>query len=595
MLTYHRAPLARMLPAVLAVVLAACGGAAPGPTTLPASSAAGTPQPSGVHPAASPAAPATAAPLPDNVPHATLDVTVAEILAAGEITPEHGGTVSATTADGATWTLVVGPWAVRTPVTVTLRPLSGDSALGRVVAGIDLAPAGLRLAEPATLTVTGIAVPPAVVALEYRGEAPGADAGLVIGPGTAAGTGDGTGSLAFSVAHFSGNVAVDVGSDANTLYEKWSASRGGDTPEGRQAAAETRYAAAELARKSGRVSAETAADIQNRAMVEWLAAEADRLATNPELTRLAESGDPRDLDVIDEELGRILQVEHQLALIENDLPTDGLAKVVETLQAYEAAIIEKVFDSQRIQDAAASGRVSDMGEVIDTIGIVLTLERRLALLGANGAEVMAKVIKLLEKLRTGLLASCANAPLDPAIVLGLERTVLLLGGAAGASLADILKCTDEPTPTPLTRTGWLVEASNTILAGSATLCGDDEAIMNPTTGDLGVFVEVNGGMPEDWPPDKVYEIQDGIRLDFAAALYDLYVARGTGRNATIYEFDGRLTLRLDASGRLMGGSGAGKGRILFPTGEVKNNVPDTLTFTVTAVREPTWCTETPSP
>lgn len=457
--------------------------------------------------------------------------------------------------------------------------MAGGSTLGRVVAGVDLAPAGLRLAEPATLTAEGLVVPPTVVALEFAGKADGADARLVIGPGT------GDGSLAFSVAHFSGNVAVDVGSDANTLFERWSAARGDDTTGGRQAAAETRYAAAALAERTGRISEETAREIQARAKAEWMQAEADRLAADPELMRLAESGDPRDLDVIDAEINRILQVEQQLVLLGDESRSDGLIKVVETLQAYEAAIISKVIDSQRIQDAASSGHVSEMGEIVDLISTVLSLERRITLLGGEGSEVMFKVGKLLESLRTGLLASCAKAPLDPAIVLGLERMVQLLGGAASASIADVLKCADPQ--------GWLLEAKDNYLAGSMRMCSDDPVIVDRTSEYAGALAEVNGGMPDDWPPDKVYEIQPGILLEFRDGTYEVYFTRGTAKSGTTYEVFGRFTLQVDADGLPMGGTGTGKARILHPNGDVEKDVPDSLTFTFSRIPEPAYCTEPP--
>ena len=99
-------------------------------------------------------------------------------------------------------------------------------------------------------------------------------------------------------------------------------------------------------------------------------------------------------------------------------------------------------------------------------------------------------------------------------------------------------------------------------------------------------------MPEDWPADKVYEIQDGILLKFGKGYYYMYVAKGNGRNKTFYEFAGDLTLDLDAQGRLTGGTGKGKGTISFPDGSSRKGVPDTLTFKVTAVREPKWCAET---
>jgi hypothetical protein len=535
---------------------------------------------SGPAPVTSPAA-SSDAPLPIDIPTAALDVALSDVVATGEVTPEHGGTITGATADGATWTLAVEPWAVRTPVTVELRPLSGGSGLGRIVAGVDLAPAGLRLAQPATLTVTGIDVPQGVVALEYRGAAAGAAARLVIGPGIA------DRSMTFSVVHFSGNVAVDVGSDANTLYEKWSGSRGGDTPEGRQAAAETRYAAAELARRNGQISQETAEGIESRARIEWMEAESDRLATDPALARLAESGDPRDLDVIDTEIGRILQVEHELALLGDTTRTEAFGKVVGTLAAYEAAIVSKVVDSQRIQDAATSGRVSDIGEILDLASVVLTLEHRLQVLGAQDSGAGAKILRLFEQMAAGLLASCRKAPLDPAIVLGLQRLVTLLGGTAGATMTQVLECT-EPQ-------GWQIEAADTFISGVARICAGNPLDIDPATGEAAIYVETGGGMPDDWPPDKVYEIKDGILLSFSSGRYDVSFTKGTAKSGTTYEFRGRFTLMLDADGLPLSGTGTGKGRIIHPSGDVDNNVPDNLTITFSRIPEPAWCHADPTP
>lgn len=572
-------PLRRFLAVMvaLAIVLGACGGGPAGSPAAPGPSGVGAPTATGAGAAEPPAISPTAEALPEEGPSTSLDVMVEGVLGSGEITPERGGTITATGADGLTWSLVVGPWSVRSPVTVELRPLAGMSDLGRVVAGIDLSPAGLRLAEPATLTVNGLVVPRTVVALEYGGAADGAEARLVIGPGT------GDGSLVFSVAHFSGNVAVDVGSDATALYEKWVATRGDGTPESRQAAAETRYAAAELARRNRTISDETADGIQSRAKIDWMEAEADRLATDPSLTKLAESGDPRDLDVIGAEISRILEVEHKLAILGDENRSEGLAKVVETLQAYEAAIVSKVLDSQRIQDAATSGRVSEMGEIVDLISVVLTLERQITVLGGEGSGVMVKVVKLIESLRSGLLASCAKAPLDPAIVLGLERMVLLLGGTASTTLTKVLECAAPQ--------GWLVKAEDNFIAGSQRLCAGNPLHPDPDTGMAGVYVESNGGMPDDYPLDKVYEIAAGIGLDFAGGIYETLFTKGTGINGTTYDFRGRFTLVLDADGLPLRGSGSGKGRIIYPDGVIKNGVPDTLTITFSRIPEPSWCTE----
>ena len=195
-----------MLLVTLAVALTACGGATTGSPAGPGPSGASAPTASTTTPApgASSVPGSGVARIPADIPRATLDVVVGDVLVTGEITPERGGTVTATTPDGVTWTLVVGPWAVRESVTVELRTVAGGSTLGRVVAGVDMAPAGLRLAEPGTLTAEGVEIPPTVVALEFAGQADGADARLVIGPAF------GAGSLSFSVAHFSGNLDSSI-------------------------------------------------------------------------------------------------------------------------------------------------------------------------------------------------------------------------------------------------------------------------------------------------------------------------------------------------------------------------------------------------
>lgn len=49
--------------------------------------------------------------------------------------------------------------------------------------------------------------------------------------------------------------------------------------------------------------------------------------------------------------------------------------------------------------------------------------------GGSESGALAKAFDLIANLRTGLLESCKQASLDPAIVLGFERVVQLLGGA----------------------------------------------------------------------------------------------------------------------------------------------------------------------
>ncbi len=219
-------------------------------------------------------------------------MTVGDVVASGQVTPEGGGSISGTDEDGRIYSLYVEPGAVMDPVTVEIRPLTGSTELGQIVAGADFAPAGLQLLVPATFIVEEVDTPASLASFEYRGEASGADARLVIGPALDAGL------VQFMVSHFSGNVAVDVGSNANQLFDKWSATRGDDTQTGRQAAAEARYAAADLAQRTSHISPETANGIKGRALDEWMSVEVDRLTNDPEFSKMVDSGDPRHLETL---------------------------------------------------------------------------------------------------------------------------------------------------------------------------------------------------------------------------------------------------------------------------------------------------------
>lgn len=86
----------------------------------------------------------------------------------------QGGTLAATTASGATIALVVPAGAVLSDVTITMTPLAAVTGLPfprGLVAGVHLAPDGLRFLEPATLALTP-ATPLAAgdhAAFAYRG------------------------------------------------------------------------------------------------------------------------------------------------------------------------------------------------------------------------------------------------------------------------------------------------------------------------------------------------------------------------------------------------------------------------------------------
>ncbi len=121
--------------------------------------------------------------------------------ATGAISSDSGGTLTATGADGTTYKLEVPPKAVLSDLTVTMTPLSSIGGLpfaDGLSGGVQFAPEGLQLLQPAKLTITP-ASPPAgtPVAFGYHGN--GSDLGLV--PVTA-GTG---GAYVIDVMHFSGD------------------------------------------------------------------------------------------------------------------------------------------------------------------------------------------------------------------------------------------------------------------------------------------------------------------------------------------------------------------------------------------------------
>ena len=279
--------------------------------------------------------------------------------------------------------------------------------------------------------------------MDYRGDPSTARARLVMGAYPEAQF------ATLFVSHFSGSVAVDLGSDANGLYDKWATTRGDDTPSGRQAAAEVRYAAANMAEQTGKISPDTAAGIRDRATAEWIAAERDRLATDPEMLVTADGGRPEDIDVLSAEVGRIIEFEAKRTAAGDESSLGSMAPVVEVLSRYEAAITTKVLNSADLMNKADSGLVSNIGEVMDVIGLVLGLDRQIQLLGGVETASLAKVVDLLSHVSSALLRSCKEAPVDPVLILGLERFVQLLGAGNAVSFAEIAECaalTNRPTP-----------------------------------------------------------------------------------------------------------------------------------------------------
>ena len=128
-------------PSKAITVAAAPPGPAPSPTPTPSSTPTATPTPRATPPPPPPAPPSVAPRLDD-------------ANAATERIGREGGTVSATGADGATYTLAIPAGALISDEDITLTPVGAVDGLpfsGGLAGAVQLAPDGLRLFEPATL------------------------------------------------------------------------------------------------------------------------------------------------------------------------------------------------------------------------------------------------------------------------------------------------------------------------------------------------------------------------------------------------------------------------------------------------------------
>ena len=103
--------------ASLVLALGACGGGAASPaagTEAPAASDAAIASPG----ATAPGSAAPELPLPADIPTTTLSAEAGDVIATGLITPEDGGAIHGTDADGTTYDLYVQPHSVTSDVEV---------------------------------------------------------------------------------------------------------------------------------------------------------------------------------------------------------------------------------------------------------------------------------------------------------------------------------------------------------------------------------------------------------------------------------------------------------------------------------------------
>jgi len=148
----------RGLALIACVALAACSSGAPGsagtpPTTTASRSAA--PLPGSL---------ATPSPAPIDLSAVPKRVHVDSSAGASVWIGPAGGTVSATGADGTGYRLVIPALAVRDPTAITMSPVASVDGLelsGGLAGAVVLGPTGLKLDEPATLTITSSKPAPA--------------------------------------------------------------------------------------------------------------------------------------------------------------------------------------------------------------------------------------------------------------------------------------------------------------------------------------------------------------------------------------------------------------------------------------------------
>jgi hypothetical protein len=154
-----RVTFGRLLVLVASVGLAGCGSGAPG-----AAATAATGTRSAASSAPQPASLPTPSPAPIDLSAVPKRVHVDGSKGASAWIGPAGGTLAATAADGTSYRLMIPPLAVRDPTAITMSPIASVDDLGLsggLAGAVALAPTGLRLDAPATLTIISSKTGPA--------------------------------------------------------------------------------------------------------------------------------------------------------------------------------------------------------------------------------------------------------------------------------------------------------------------------------------------------------------------------------------------------------------------------------------------------
>ena len=166
----------------------------------------------------------------------------------------------------------------------------------------------------------------------------------------------------------------------------------------------------------------------------------------------------------------------------------------------------------------------------------------------------------------------------PKVVVPAAALVLALAGCGGIP---------QPVPTASSSSGaadnhgWLLEISTSLLTASEELCFDDPIVVDPSSDDAGIFA-IGDGVENP-------ENTNGVRIHFTNKTYELGFLEGTTRDGTYYELRGPFSYEVDAEGVPISGSGTATGRVLLPSGDVDHDYEDSMSFTMTPIPAPEFC------
>ena len=138
--------------------------------------------------------------------------------------------------------------------------------------------------------------------------------------------------------------------------------------------------------------------------------------------------------------------------------------------------------------------------------------------------------------------------------------------------------------------GWLIEGQTTFVTASARICADDDLLFENSEFPS-ILLEGNGGPGDDWDGVSAYEIDpNSITLDFGEDQWYADRFDGVDGKGDYWQVpNGSLTVTRDSNGVVTGGSGTGQGELSYANGD-SARFDDTVTFTVTVMEQPAWCT-----